>query len=79
MNDVLTKNRKSHDLGKASEKTPEARRTWFDKLTMTWLTMTGREPALSLPKGRRKIERSREPAPAKAGGLFTVPSRSAFL
>jgi hypothetical protein len=33
-------------------------RAWFDKLTMTWLTMTGMEPALSLPKGRRKLERS---------------------
>jgi len=29
-------------------------RAWFDKLTMTWLTMTDMEPALSLPKGRRK-------------------------
>lgn len=53
MNDVLTKNRKSHDLGKASEKAPEARRARFDQLTMT-----GMEPALSLPKGRRKLERS---------------------
>ena len=53
MNDVLTKNRKSHDLGKASEKAPGARRARFDLLTMT-----GMEPALSLPKGRRKLERS---------------------
>jgi hypothetical protein len=47
-------------------------RAWFDKLTMTWLTMTGMEPALSLPKGRRKLERS-------IWTFYVLPSRYAFL
>jgi hypothetical protein len=55
---VLAISRQSHVWGTISEKAPEARRAWSDRLTVT-----GNKPVPSLSRGRRKRN--------AAYGLFT--------
>jgi hypothetical protein len=56
---MLFKSNQSLENGTASEKVPQARRAWFDKLTMTWLTVTYNiacpEPAQGKDEAQRSI------------------------